>query len=119
VGGGAPRAAGAHPAGNAGRQRAHLVLAAFDVTARDPAPLLAAWAAAPAEPREWDATVGVGPSLFDDRFGLADLRPAKLYRLAPFPGDALEPERSDGDLLVMVAADLPGALGAVIAVPAS
>ena len=59
-------------------------------------------------------TVSVGASLFDDRFGLADRRPAKLYRLAPFPRDALEPERSDGDLLVMVAADLPETAAAAV-----
>jgi deferrochelatase/peroxidase EfeB len=95
-----------HPAGVAGHQRAHVVLAAFDV-AGDPGPLLAEWAAAAAEPRAWAATIGAGPSLFDGRFGLADLRPTRLHRLPLFPGDELAPDRSDGDLLVMVAADAP------------
>ncbi|MGQ7296362.1 iron uptake transporter deferrochelatase/peroxidase subunit [Quadrisphaera sp. KR29] len=52
-------------------------------------------------------TVGVGPSLFDDRFGLAGARPAALVELPAFPGDALVPERSDGDLCVQACADDP------------
>src|SRR5690349_16224923 len=34
-------------------------------------------------------TFGFGPSLFDDRFGLADRRPAALEPLPRFSGDAL------------------------------
>ena len=95
-----------HPAGIAGSQRPHVVLAAFDVVG-DLGALLAEWTAAAEQPRAWVATLGAGPSLFDERFGLADLRPARLHRLPRFPGDALDPARSDGDLLVMVAADAP------------
>ncbi len=52
-------------------------------------------------------TVGLGPSLFDDRFGLADRRPAALSDLPVFPGDALEETRSGGDLCVQACADDP------------
>ncbi|WP_370247103.1 iron uptake transporter deferrochelatase/peroxidase subunit [Nocardioides sp.] len=52
-------------------------------------------------------TIGVGPSLFDDRFGLAERRPAALRSLPHFPGDVLDPARSDGDLAVQACADDP------------
>lgn len=52
-------------------------------------------------------TFGFGPSLFDDRFGLADQRPAGLERLPAFVGDDLDPERSDGDLCIQACADDP------------
>ncbi len=52
-------------------------------------------------------TVGAGPSLFDDRFGLAAARPAALVDIPAFPADALVPERSDGDLCVQACADDP------------
>ena len=49
-------------------------------------------------------TVGVGGSLLD-KLGLA--RPERLRDLPHFPGDALEPERSDGDLVIQACADDP------------
>ncbi|MQA97066.1 MAG: deferrochelatase/peroxidase EfeB [Streptosporangiales bacterium] len=52
-------------------------------------------------------TVGFGPSLFDDRFGLAARRPAALVDLPHFPGDDLESARSGGDLMVQACADDP------------
>jgi len=57
-------------------------------------------------------TVGFGPSLFSDmqgrdRFGLADRRPAALAELPAFPGDALDPGRSGGDLAVQACAHDP------------
>ncbi|WP_137293357.1 iron uptake transporter deferrochelatase/peroxidase subunit [Nocardioides dongxiaopingii] len=52
-------------------------------------------------------TFGFGPSLFDDRFGLADRRPAALRTLPHFPADALDPARSNGDLCVQACADDP------------
>ncbi len=52
-------------------------------------------------------TFGMGPSLFDDRFGLASRRPAALADLPAFPGDALEPARCGGDLAVQACADDP------------
>jgi deferrochelatase/peroxidase EfeB len=52
-------------------------------------------------------TVGFGPTLFDDRFGLADRRPAALAEIPPLPGDTLLPARSGGDLCVQACADDP------------
>jgi deferrochelatase/peroxidase EfeB len=50
-------------------------------------------------------TFGFGPTLFtgpdgEDRFGLADRRPAALIDLPHFAGDNLDPARSGGDLCV-------------------
>ena len=52
-------------------------------------------------------TIGYGPSLFDDRFGLASRRPAALVDLPPFAGDALEPARSGGDIAIQACANDP------------
>ncbi len=52
-------------------------------------------------------TFGVGRSLFDDRFGLADRVPAGLEPLPHFPGDNLDLAVSDGDLCVQACADDP------------
>ncbi|MEM7322962.1 MAG: Dyp-type peroxidase [Actinomycetota bacterium] len=50
--------------------------------------------------------VGYGASLFDDRFGLADRRPAELIRMPVFFNDYLvRPERSHGDLSITVNAN--------------
>jgi deferrochelatase/peroxidase EfeB len=63
-------------------------------------------------PSRLTLTFGFGPSLFrdadgKDRFGLADRRPKPLRRLPHFPGDNLDPARSDGDLCVQACADDP------------
>lgn len=52
-------------------------------------------------------TIGYGPSLFDDRFGLTSRRPAALVDLPPFAGDALEPARSGGDIAIQACANDP------------
>ncbi|WP_113702999.1 iron uptake transporter deferrochelatase/peroxidase subunit [Nonomuraea lactucae] len=52
-------------------------------------------------------TIGFGPSLFDDRFGLAAKRPAALADLPKFPGEQLAPEISGGDLCVQACAHDP------------
>jgi deferrochelatase/peroxidase EfeB len=52
-------------------------------------------------------TAGFGPSLFDDRFGLARRRPDALEPLPKFAEDALDPDRSDGDLCIQACADDP------------
>jgi deferrochelatase/peroxidase EfeB len=52
-------------------------------------------------------TFGFGPSLFDDRFGLADRRPAELEPLPLFAFDLLEEPISGGDLCVQACAHDP------------
>ncbi|MFF0309202.1 iron uptake transporter deferrochelatase/peroxidase subunit [Streptosporangium sp. NPDC004379] len=52
-------------------------------------------------------TVGFGSTLFDDRFGLADRRPAALADLPRFPGEHLIPEISGGDICVQACAHDP------------
>ena len=58
-------------------------------------------------PAELTITVGFGPTLFDDRFGLAKRRPAALEPLPALPGDALDPDRSGGDLCVQACSNDP------------
>jgi len=52
-------------------------------------------------------TFGFGPSLFDDRFGLAAQRPAALIDLPHFPGDALIDDLVGGDLCIQACSDDP------------
>ncbi|MBW8729615.1 MAG: Dyp-type peroxidase, partial [Terrabacter sp.] len=52
-------------------------------------------------------TIGYGPSLFDDRFGLAPKRPAALRDLPAFTGDQLDPRRTGGDLCIQACANDP------------
>jgi deferrochelatase/peroxidase EfeB len=52
-------------------------------------------------------TVGFGPGLFDDRFGLGASRPAALADLPAFPGDTLDPAWCGGDLAVQACSDDP------------
>ena len=58
-------------------------------------------------PARLTVTFGLGPSVFDERFGLAGSRPGPLRDLPPLPGDELDPARSGGDLCVQACADDP------------
>ncbi|GAA4170497.1 Dyp-type peroxidase [Gryllotalpicola koreensis] len=51
------------------------------------------------------ATLAVGASLFDGRFGLASVKPSKLRTMEDFPNDALDRTICDGDLLLQFEAD--------------
>ncbi|MGL4340727.1 MAG: iron uptake transporter deferrochelatase/peroxidase subunit [Rhodoglobus sp.] len=52
-------------------------------------------------------TFGFGPSLFDNRFGLAQQRPAALIDLPAFPGEALVDTLVGGDLCIQACSDDP------------
>ncbi|HEY7323195.1 MAG TPA: Dyp-type peroxidase [Streptosporangiaceae bacterium] len=49
-------------------------------------------------------TLGVGSTLFDDRYGLGDRIPAHLTAMRPFPDDDLDPAQSGGDLVIQFSA---------------
>jgi deferrochelatase/peroxidase EfeB len=58
-------------------------------------------------PASLTVTIGLGPSLFGDRFGLAVRRPAVFTDLPPLNGDNLDPRLHGGDLSVQACADDP------------
>jgi deferrochelatase/peroxidase EfeB len=58
-------------------------------------------------PASLTATIGLGPSLFGDRFGLAARRPAVFTDLPALNGDNLDPRLHGGDLSVQACADDP------------
>jgi deferrochelatase/peroxidase EfeB len=62
-------------------------------------------------PASLTVTFGFGPTFFtrdgQDRFGIADHRPAALVDLPTFANEELDPDRSDGDLAVQACADDP------------
>jgi deferrochelatase/peroxidase EfeB len=49
-------------------------------------------------------TLGVGSTLFDDRYGLAALRPVLLTPMTSFPNDNLDPAQCGGDLILQLSA---------------
>jgi deferrochelatase/peroxidase EfeB len=49
-------------------------------------------------------TLGVGSTLFDDRYGLPGLLPARLTPMLPFPNDDLDPAQTGGDIVLQLSA---------------
>jgi deferrochelatase/peroxidase EfeB len=99
-----PTIFGAHQPGIATPKLPQLAFAALDVARDADLPALLARGSAAAEEAMADGgatvTLGLGPGLFDARFGLAAARPLGLRELPPFPGDALDPAWCGGDLCV-------------------
>jgi deferrochelatase/peroxidase EfeB len=58
-------------------------------------------------PASLTVTVGLGPGVFTDTYGLASHRPPLLRPLRELPSDALLPELSGGDLSLQACADDP------------
>jgi deferrochelatase/peroxidase EfeB len=52
-------------------------------------------------------TVGLGPRVFTDTYGLTHQKPALLRELKQLPSDALKPEFTGGDLSLQACADAP------------
>jgi len=52
-------------------------------------------------------TVAVGESLFDERYGLAGVKPKHLIRMVGFPNDALQAELCHGDLSIQFCSNTP------------
>lgn len=59
------------------------------------------------DPASLTVTVGLGPGVFTEAYGLADQRPAKLADLPAMPGDNLDPTLTGGDLALQSCADDP------------
>jgi deferrochelatase/peroxidase EfeB len=56
-------------------------------------------------PDNLTVTVAIGASCFDDRFGLAHLKPKHLVRMTQFSNDALDASLCHGDILIQFCAN--------------
>jgi deferrochelatase/peroxidase EfeB len=52
-------------------------------------------------------TVGLGSTLFDDRFGFESQKPRVLKLMTPFPDDNLDPAQTQGDLSIQLRGTSP------------
>ena len=103
---------GVHQPGIATAMLDHVAFGALDVTVAGVGELsellrelfVGAAALTGENPRR-TVTVGLGPGLFGDRFGLASQRPVALRELPAFPGDELDPGLCGGDVCIQVCAD--------------
>ena len=58
-------------------------------------------------PAALTVTLGLGPSVFGERFGLGRFKPAVFADLPALPGDTLDPRLTGGDLSLQACADDP------------
>jgi deferrochelatase/peroxidase EfeB len=58
-------------------------------------------------PASLTVTVGLGPNVFTDTYGLTQKKPSRLRNLKQLPSDALQPELTGGDLSLQACADDP------------
>ncbi len=58
-------------------------------------------------PASLTVTIGLGPAVFGDRFGLTSRKPALFAALPPLNGDNLDPNLTGGDLSIQACADDP------------
>lgn len=58
-------------------------------------------------PASLTVTVGLGPGIFDHRFGLASKKPAHLAAIPTLPSDNLDEQLTGGDLSLQACADDP------------
>ena len=85
-----------------------LTALARSLTAGGPAPAGDSGTLGPVMPADGlTVTVGVGPALFDHRFGLAARKPAGLSAMAAFPHDRLDHAQVAGDLMLSLCAGSP------------
>ena len=85
---------------------------AQELTAGGPVPLLEVDAPPPDSgtlgpdnaPDALTVTIGLGSSLFDNRYGLASKRPRELTPMPTFPVDELDPAQTHGDIMLQICA---------------